>query len=66
MVFTVFSFPTEQWCIDELESAFKVAVRQNENLIIKYNTFIYVIHPDIEREHRIQKWKEIYQEAQSP
>ena len=66
MVFTVFSFPNERQCIEDFEAAFKVALRQNQNLVIKYNTFTYVIHPDVEREHRIQKWKKIYQEAQPP
>ena len=68
MVFTVSGFLNERQCINDLETAFHVALKQNQNLCLQIGTHTYLIHPELDRnrEHRIQKWKKIYQEAQPP
>jgi len=66
MVFTIDRFQDEQRCIDDLEAAYAAAVRYGDNLIVRVGFKGYVFVIPMEREHRITKWKRLFQENQPP
>lgn len=66
MVFTIDQFQNEQRYIEDLEAAYKVALRQQQNLVVRVGIKTYVFVTPMEREHRITKWKRLFQENQPP
>ena len=66
MVFTIDRFQDERRCIEDLEAAYVAAMKQQQNLVVRVGIKTYVFVVPMEREHRITKWKRLFQENQPP
>lgn len=66
MVFTIDRFQDEQRCIDDLEAAYITAMKQQQNLVVRIGVNTYVFSTPMKQEHRLRRWKKLFQENQPP
>ena len=66
MMFWIDNFEREEYAILDLEAAYQVALRQNEDLILYVGSKEYKFPYGMPKEQRLQKYKKVFQETQPP